>query len=58
MNNLTCKSGDEVLGLLKVASKRVGELQSKFEKYIDFLMIAQPIDAVISYIENNDIKIP
>ena len=58
INNMTCDSGDKVLDLLKKASAAVGRVQSDFKNELDFLMIAQPLDAVITYLENNDIKVP
>lgn len=58
MNNLTCESGKQVLDLLKIASENIGRVQSEMKSDIDFLLIAQPIDAVISYIERNHIEIP
>lgn len=57
INNLTCSSGEMARELLKMASNAIGNVQSKLNE-TEFLTIAQPIDAVISYLDNNKIKIP
>lgn len=57
INNMTCESGKQVLDLLKIASSNASKLQTKLS-ICEFQNIAQPIDAVINYIEHNNITIP
>lgn len=57
INNMTCESGEQVLAFLKIASSNASKLQTELS-IGEFQNIAQPIDAVISYIERNNIIIP
>ena len=50
INDLTCKSKEDVLRYLKMASKSSNKLQGKIGDAL-YLSIQQPIDAVITYLE-------